>query len=371
MAADAPSVRTQPLWVRAAQSPPALRIVVLVALSAAYVTLFLLAVDGPGRFALRPVNLVLVVVAGALFGTWGGIGWSVLLTFVNVALYVRAGIWAANTEQLTGNILSIFAGVLAGAVVGRISELSLRLREEVERRRLAESRKQELTALLVHDLNNPLAAIIGYADLLRIEGGGPERLVQESAEAISQAAQRMRRMLLNMLDIGRAEDGQLKLNRQQVDLGKLLEELKSGFSRQLAERRLTLEVDGSRASVHADPELLRRMLVNLVDNAMKYSPREKTIRLELDGDARHVEVRVRDQGPGIPSGHEARIFEKYARLERDHDTAANVSRGLGLTFCRLAARAHGGDIWVEPSQPTGSVFTLRLPRGDAARQAAG
>ena len=345
-----------------------LRLAVLIALLVTYVAVFHLAVDGPGRFALRPINLVIVLLAGALFGMWGGLGWGALLAVVNGVLYAREGIWASSAEQLTGNLLSIAAGVLVGGVVGRISELSLRLREEVELRKLAEARKQELTALLVHDLQNPLSAIIGYTELLRSEPDvAPSS--REFVDSISVAAARMRRMLLNMLDIGRAEDGQLRLNVQQVDLHKLLEELKAGFTSQLAERRLTLELDGGRsdgAVVHADPELVRRMLVNLVDNAVKYSPQERTIRVELDTDVNHVELRVRDQGPGIPPGQEQRIFEKYARLERDKGTAAGVSRGLGLAFCKLAAKAHGGEIWVEPSSPSGSVFRIRLPRGPVA-----
>lgn len=305
-----------------------------------------------------------MIVAGALFGMWRGMGWAALLSAINIALYAREGILAGSTEQLVGNLLSVAIGIGVAGVVGRIFELTTRLSEEVEGRRIAEARKQELTALLVHDLNNPITAIIGHADVLPHDAG-PDPRAADALAAIADAAERMRRMLLDLLDIGRAEDGQLELNVEQVDLARLLDELRAQFARHLAVRRQTLEVqlgDEHAPFAHADPELFRRMLANLLENAVKYSPRERTIRLEIDGDAQHLEVRVRDQGPGIPREDAERIFEKYARLDRDKPTAANVSRGLGLAFCKLAAKAHGGDIWVEPSAPTGSVFRLRLPR---------
>jgi signal transduction histidine kinase len=100
----------------------------------------------------------------------------------------------------------------------------------------------------------------------------------------------------------------------------------------------------------------------LLDNCVKYSPAgsaiEIEVRTESDG---FLELRVKDQGAGIPPEFRSRIFEKYVRLERNMQTAAHRSMGLGLAFCRMAAEAHGGRIWVEENQPRGSCFCVRLP----------
>jgi K+-sensing histidine kinase KdpD len=115
-------------------------------------------------------------------------------------------------------------------------------------------------------------------------------------------------------------------------------------------------------AVTADRELLRRVVENLLDNAFKYAPMNTEIRLEatLTGEGDYA-IRIRDQGPGIPSGERGRIFEPYARLERDAREHARTSRGLGLAFCRLAVDVHGGRIWAEDNQPKGCVFVLQMP----------
>lgn len=359
--------RSQP-WLVAAEWPLPARISICAGIALAYLVAF--ALGGPDlEMALRPVNLVLVVLAGLFFGARAGFLISLAAVVVNVALYRSAGIFAQTPGTLSGNVLSIFVGIGAGTGVGWMRDLSLQLRREVLRRIEAERHKDELTALLVHDLKNPLTAISGHAQLLAMEEEEGDGLLRESAQYIQSAAERLGRMVMNLLDIGRAEDGKLVPQYQPVELSRMLNEIQGSLQRQLSDRELRFEVvqKADDGRVQADPELLRRLLVNLLDNAIKYTPRQRTVRVELGGTEQEIELVVRDEGPGIPAGYEERIFEKYTRLDRDGGYAAEASRGLGLHFCKLAAAAHGGRIWVEPSGGSGSAFRVRLPRTPTAR----
>lgn len=355
-------------WVKAAKLPFRTRATVCVTFAVAYLILFV-AVGPNLASSLRPLNLVFVALAGLLFGARGGFLLGAAAAAVNLTLYWRFGILAQTPGMLYGNILSIFVGVAVGAGIGRMRDLSLRLRFEVARRQEAERRKEELTALLVHDLKNPLTAISGHAQLLALGELDTEAERIESAHFIHLAADRLGRMLMNLLDIGRAEEGRLLPRYEPIELGRLLEEVHSAMQPHLMERQQQLVVvqRAEKGLIHADPELVRRILLNLLENAVKYTPPRRTVRLELHGTDDDIELRVVDEGPGVPAGFEDRIFEKYVRLDRDASTAADASRGLGLHFCKLAATAHGGSIRVEQNVPHGSVFCLMLPRSPPAR----
>ena len=116
------------------------------------------------------------------------------------------------------------------------------------------------------------------------------------------------------------------------------------------------------STLRADPDLLRRVLENLLENALRHAPEETVVRVSitLQGDA--VEIRVADRGSGVPEAMRESIFERFVQVESRDRAATRSGRGLGLAFCRLAAEAHGGTIWVEDGAP-GAVFCVRLPRG--------
>jgi K+-sensing histidine kinase KdpD len=113
--------------------------------------------------------------------------------------------------------------------------------------------------------------------------------------------------------------------------------------------------------IEADQDLLRRVLLNLLDNALKYSPSGSQTQIEAGAVKEGVCFRVRDQGQGIPEHMREVIFDKFIRLE-DEGARTRSSSGLGLTFCQVVAEAHGGRIWVEENQPRGSVFVVEIPR---------
>ena len=221
----------------------------------------------------------------------------------------------------------------------------------------AQQQREGLTSLVIHDLKSPLSTILFNAEALVDTCTGEDG---EAARQIVAASLSMSRMVMNLLDISRSEDGALVPNMGDVDLAALARDL--GRSHPMRETRHPLEIESAKVHIEADADLLRRLLENLIDNAKKYSPENSSIRLEIAlAEPGWVELRVRDQGAGIPLELREKIFEKYARLEADAAEHAASSRGLGLTFCRLAAEAHGGAIRVDDNLPHGSCFHVRLP----------
>ncbi len=244
----------------------------------------------------------------------------------------------------------------------------------------AQRQKEELTALIVHDLKNPLSSILSNVQYAL----GQETLGTDERDALRdvlRASQSMVRMVMNLLDISRSEDGALVPHLVEFELPGLLSEICSEMERRIEDKgqKLELAVAPDVRVMTADRDLVRRILENLVDNAYKYGPRRATIRIEatlLPGAAGAipdtVELRVRDQGEGIPLAFRQKIFEKYARVDGRSAHEVRNSHGLGLVFCRRAVAVHGGEIWVEDNAGRGSCFCVRLAlRLGAARSASG
>jgi two-component system, sensor histidine kinase and response regulator len=257
----------------------------------------------------------------------------------------------------------------------RIKQLSDELRANVQVIRsqrdalLASQRqKDELTALIVHDLKNPLSSILSNVQYVQSRTTLPvdER---ESLEDVERASQAMVRLVMNLLDVGRSDDGALVPHVTEFDLPALLAEVCSEMGRRIEDKsqRLALAVAAGVRSMRGDRDLIRRIVENLIDNAYKYGPRQATISVELvpatmdDGAEPAVELRVRDEGAGIPPAYRQIVFEKYGRASGAGAREARSSHGLGLVFCRRAANLHGGAIWIDDQVARGSCFCVRLP----------
>ena len=247
----------------------------------------------------------------------------------------------------------------------KVQELATRERElcaERDRRVRVERQKEELAEFVVHDLKNPVAAILANAEYLRTTADASDAV--EVVDDILGTATVMHRLVLDLLDIRRSDLGDLVPDESEVDVDELVMEVGHRIERRAQSGNQTLLVATTCAAsrVHADRNLLRRVLENLLDNALKYVPAGGTIALMArtmpDG---ATEVEVRDDGPGIPEEARATIFDRYVRLQRDASSHARTSRGLGLAFCRLAVEAHGGSISIAENLPRGTAFFVRLP----------
>jgi signal transduction histidine kinase len=167
-------------------------------------------------------------------------------------------------------------------------------------------------------------------------------------------------MLLNLLDIAHADESGLTPHKRPVAVSELFTRVVRDLDVKAQVNSVKLahfsEVDG----VLCDPDLVTRVLENLVDNAIRHAPEHSEVRLSaraLDG---YVQLRVSDQGTGVAPEARARIFEPFVQLEHNERVVARTGRGLGLTFCKVAVEAHGGKIWIEDENP-GSAFCLTLP----------
>ena len=172
-------------------------------------------------------------------------------------------------------------------------------------------------------------------------------------------------MIQNILDIGRAEEVGLELRKTRFSLRAWLPQLLQEVEAQARHRNQKVvwecPVD---LEVEADQEFLRRLLLNLLDNALKFSPSGSRTEIEARATKESIRLEVRDQGPGIPEPMREQVFGKFVRLDGTEGSDLSGS-GLGLAFCQLVAEAHGGRIWVESNTPGGSVFVLEIPRAHA------
>ncbi len=226
-----------------------------------------------------------------------------------------------------------------------------------------EGLKETLTQTLVHDLKNPLAAVLGNLELM-------ERKADESVLHLVRrskaAAWRMHQMILNLLDIGQLEEGKLLLHPESLDAGSLARKACQEMEGGAAQRGVRFEIvpDEADAVLKGDPAVLRRVLDNLLANAIEHSPQGGIVRVAVTHCDEGIEISVSDQGSGVPPEFRERIFEKFQRLE-NRMSIPGANRGLGLTFCRLAVEAHGGTIWVDDAPGHGALFRALLPATEA------
>lgn len=230
----------------------------------------------------------------------------------------------------------------------------------------AERQKEELTALLVHDLKGPAAGIMMAAQS-RFKSANLADIERELWGQVYAAGEVINRMVLNLLDIARSEDGVFAPRWTDVDVAQVIGEVQRLMAplAQSRSQQVIADLTPGLPALRADRELLRRVLQNLLDNAIRHSPPATAVGIEAEASNGSISFRVRDQGPGIPPHLRNRIFDKYAQIAPARGTEDSFGKGLGLTFCRIAVEAHRGRISIEDNQPRGSVFVVQIPLGDA------
>lgn len=224
--------------------------------------------------------------------------------------------------------------------------------------------KEQLMAFVVHDLKNPINSI-GLLTSLILRDRDLSNHSRTNAEAIRQEVRNLSRLVFNLLDISKGDEGELRPERRPIELAELLSEVAELSKPQAEDRkqRIQLFFRLESPTVIADEDLLRRVLENLLDNALRHTPAEGLVTIEAESVPEgSVLLRVIDSGPGIAKEMRPRIFEKYVQLEQGWEQVSRTGRGLGLVFCRMAVEAHGGAIWVEDAE-VGAAFCVRIPHG--------
>ena len=223
-----------------------------------------------------------------------------------------------------------------------------------------QAQREDILRAVSHDLRNPLAAVLGQAQILerRLAREGRDR-ERQSAAAINDSAQRMNTMIQDLVDAARSEAGQIELQRQPVDLRSFTLDLKRRLAASLDTARIAVEIPEGLPAASADPERLGRIMTNLWSNALKYSAAGTPVTVTAEWRDGEVITSVTDRGPGIPAEDLPRLFQRYFRTERAKD--AREGLGLGLYITRRLVEAHGGRIWVESEVGRGSTFSFSLP----------
>jgi signal transduction histidine kinase len=222
-----------------------------------------------------------------------------------------------------------------------------------------------------HELRTPLSLIRLYAETLELRRVQGEQKTTEYYAIIRKESERLTALINNILDFSRIEAGRKEYEFRQTDLAELVTNTLDTYRDQIDEHGFTFErsIDPSLPPVRVDQEAIARSLVNLVNNALKYSDREKFLAVKLYRTEGVVKLEVADRGIGIARNEQSKIFEKFYRAGDPlvHNTKGS---GLGLSLVRHIAHAHGGEVDVESAPGKGSRFTLTLPLEPATRQPA-
>ena len=322
------------------------------------------------------VALYLLLVLGAAFllgrrGAMGvasvsAVGYGIVLLLLYFEVIPLVPIWGLEVEAralgalllvnwITLSIPMLVTAVLAGTVTERLHRSNQELRE-------SERLRQSLTDMLVHDLRNPITALLGVLDLLGMTLG--DKLTSMHQQLLSNArhsGHTLITLVSEMLDVSKMEAGKLQLTPEPVDISALLQENAAAVEglMQLEGQTLRLEAEPGLPPVTCDRHLIGRVIANLLSNAIKHTPAEGVITLRMERRPVEVIISVVDTGSGIPPEYLGRIFEKFTQAEKD--ARAHRGTGLGLTFCKMAIEAHGGRIWAESAVGQGSTFSFALP----------
>lgn len=258
----------------------------------------------------------------------------------------------ANYAPIQGD-----GGEVLGGVIGV---------RDITARKEAEELQSTFLSVISHELQTPIAIIEGYAGILSEEGLDlSEDQMREKLMVIKEESRRLSQMVENLLYASRIQAGGLELRREPVDIPSLIRRVAQKMGQINKRHTITVDLPAVFPTVIADYERVQEVLTNLLDNAMKYSPKGGPIRIEGEVRSSEVAIGVVDSGRGIAQEDRERVFDRFYRREGGLATVAKGT-GLGLFICKSIVEAHGGRIWVEPAPEGGSRFRFTLPRLEPA-----
>lgn len=243
------------------------------------------------------------------------------------------------------------------------------LEREERQRRTAEQFRSELIGLASHEMRAPLTSIRGYAHtLVREFGRLGEETQREFLEGIASEADRLSRLVSDLLDMSQIEEGRLRIERRGVDPQQLCLEAVRSLGHADIKQRLRCEVSPGLPEVLADPGRIRQVLINLIGNAIKFSPGGSEIIVGARERGDTVEFSVADQGVGIPREEQSKLFSRFHRAANAH-SPDTPGAGLGLYISKAIVDSHGGTMSFESELGRGTTFRFALPTVEAKRRA--
>ena len=250
------------------------------------------------------------------------------------------------------------------ALQGRINFLEEMYRSQEEKVRA----KTDLINMASHEIRHPLTLIMGFSEVLRDYGDTLDaRESREVVDKLNKAADRLRRSVVNMMEVSRLESGKLTLTTEEVDLTGMLRGLVEELEARSVEHTVEVEVEKDAEMIFADRDKLEIILFNLMDNAVKYSPPGSKVHISARRSGREILVGVRDQGQGISEEYLNFIFQPFRKGEgKEHGSIKGM--GLGLYIVNQLVQAHGGRIDVRSERGRGSTFIARIPQPESGEQ---
>jgi len=240
----------------------------------------------------------------------------------------------------------------------QFEEVYARVQTHLRLRHL-ENLRDDLTHMVVHDLNNPLLAIFGLLDVLEFqEAPNLSSSAREFVTLARLSAEELRNIISSVLDVSKIGAGEMRLKCEPCDLVAIIRSMVCTTHLLPGNRTVTFDAQEAPLAVTTDVGLIRRVIQNLISNAVSYTPSDGDVHIALTSSSSEVRISVTDTGPGIAPEHHQRIFEKFGQVE---DRTNRTGTGLGLTFCKLAINALGGRIGVESEVGRGSTFWFTLP----------
>lgn len=247
--------------------------------------------------------------------------------------------------------------VRSGDELGQLAESFNQMAASLEQ---TEAMRRDLIANVAHELRTPLSSIKGYMEGM-IDGVIPAQ--PNIYQQVYREADRLQRLVNDLQELSRVEAGSFALDRQPVAIAELIQQTASHLRPQFEEKDVRLELDLPPAlpPVYADEDRISQVLLNLVGNALQYTPSGGTVTLTTYVENPHLIVTIRDTGLGIPAEHLPHLFTRFYRVDKSRSRAGGGS-GIGLTIAKLLVEAHGGQIWAESAgENRGSAFSFSLP----------
>jgi two-component system sensor histidine kinase/response regulator len=276
------------------------------------------------------------------------------------ALLAGGDDFLSKPVQPTELVVRVQAALKLRRLSGELRESYEVMRHQRDHLLRVQLQKERLMAFVVHDLKNPVNSMDLHAQVL-LRDRGLSAQVHESAQHIRDSARALLRMVLNLLDISRGEEGQLGTRKKLVDLAQLTSEVVDAIAVRTSASAVRIAQRIEVPQLMADIDLLRRVLENLLDNALRHAPANSQIVVSATSGKLGVEIRVCDAGAGVSPDLREKIFERFLQADTGERVVTRTGRGLGLAFCKLAVDVHGGSISVEDGQP-GAVFLVTLPQ---------
>jgi signal transduction histidine kinase len=249
----------------------------------------------------------------------------------------------------------------------KVKERTAELSEKNAKLKELENFKDSLMHMVVHDLKNPLFAISGNIELLLLEASNLSDMQNKAANNCLLSCNDLQEMIQQLLDVSKLEHGNLQLKKEITDIPILIGEIQKQLKPKATDKKISVSFTNlnNTPSTMVDRGLVKRIIANLLDNGIRHTPSGGSINIQLEASngSNGLHISVKDSGYGIEPRYHQKIFNKFEQINMKDKKISAGAAGLGLSFCKMAVEAHGGEIWVESDgNGNGSTFHFKIPK---------